>query len=83
LGLVLFWGVLLTGVAGALSVLGLASLEQTMDQVVNLTGRLLVALVIMIAGVMAAAGWRTSSPAGPRTRACAARTFSGASSSPW
>ena len=56
LGLVLFWGVLLTGVAGALSVLGLASLEQTMDQVVNLTGRLLVALVIMIAGVMAA-GW--------------------------
>ena len=56
LGLVLFWGVLLTGVAGALSVLGLASLEQTMDQVVNLTGRLLVALVIMIAGVMVA-GW--------------------------
>jgi small-conductance mechanosensitive channel len=54
LGLVLFWGVLLTGVAGALSILGLASLEQTMDQVVNLTGRLLVALVIMIAGVMAA-----------------------------
>ena len=56
LGLVVFWGVLLTGVAGALSVLGLASLEQTMDQVVNLTGRLLVALVIMIAGVMTA-GW--------------------------
>jgi small-conductance mechanosensitive channel len=54
LGLVLFWGVLLTGVAGALSILGLASLEQTMDRVVNLTGRLLVALVIMIAGVMAA-----------------------------
>lgn len=56
LGLVLFWGVLLTGVAGALSVLGLASLEQTLDEVVNLAGRLLVALVIMIAGVMAA-GW--------------------------
>ena len=56
LGMILFWGVLLTGVAGALSVLGLASLEQTMDQLVNLTGRLLVALVIMIAGVMAA-GW--------------------------
>ncbi|MDP8900603.1 MAG: hypothetical protein M3N33_05540, partial [Actinomycetota bacterium] len=56
LSLVLFWGVLLTGVASALSVLGLASLEQTMDQIVNLTGRLLVALVIMIAGVMAA-GW--------------------------
>jgi small-conductance mechanosensitive channel len=56
LGLVLFWGVLLTGVAGALSVLGLASLEQTMNQIVNLAGRLLVALIIMIAGVMAA-GW--------------------------
>jgi small-conductance mechanosensitive channel len=56
LGLILFWAVLLTGVAGALSVLGLASLEQTMDEIVNLTGRLLVALVIMIAGVMAA-GW--------------------------
>ncbi len=56
LGLVLFWGVLLTGVAGALSVLGLASLEETMNEVVNLAGRLLVALVIMIAGVMAA-GW--------------------------
>ncbi len=56
LGLTLFWGVLLTGVAGSLSVLGLSSLEQTMDQIVNLSGRALVALVIMIAGVTAA-GW--------------------------
>ena len=56
LGLVLFWGVLVTGLAGALSVLGLASLEQAMNEVVNLAGRLLVALVVMIAGVMAA-GW--------------------------
>ena len=56
LGLVLFWAVLLVGVAGSLSVLGLSSLEQTMDQIVNLAGRLLVALVIVIAGVMAA-GW--------------------------
>jgi small-conductance mechanosensitive channel len=56
LGLVLFWGILLTGVAAALSVLGLASLQQTMDQIVNLAGRLLVALIIIIAGVMAA-GW--------------------------
>jgi small-conductance mechanosensitive channel len=56
LGLVLYWGILLTGVAGALSVLGLASLQQTMDQIVNLAGRLLVALIIIIAGVMAA-GW--------------------------
>jgi small-conductance mechanosensitive channel len=56
LGMVVFWGIMLTGLAGALSVLGLSSLENTMDQIVNLTGRVLVALVIMIAGVMCA-GW--------------------------
>jgi small-conductance mechanosensitive channel len=56
LGLVLFWATLLIGLAGALSALGLSSLEQTMDQIVNLSGRLLVALVIVIAGVMSA-GW--------------------------
>ena len=56
LGLVILWGVLLTGVAGALSVLGLSSLESTMDQIVNLSGRALVALVVVIAGVMSA-GW--------------------------
>ena len=56
LGLVLFWATLLTGLAGALSVLGLASLQQTMDQLVNLSGRALVALVILIAGIMSA-GW--------------------------
>src|SRR3712207_6745755 len=56
LGIVLFWGVMLTGVAGSLSVLGLSSLENTMDQLVNLSGRALVALVILIAGVMSA-GW--------------------------
>ncbi len=56
LGVVLFWGIMLTGVAGALSVLGLSSLESTMDQIVNLSGRALVALVILIAGVMFA-GW--------------------------
>jgi small-conductance mechanosensitive channel len=56
LGLVLFWAVLLVGLAGALSVLGLSSLEQTMDQIVNLSGRALVALVIVMAGVTAA-GW--------------------------
>ena len=56
LGLVLFWGIILTGVAGSLSVLGLSSLEHTMDQIVNLVGRVLVALVILIAGVMSA-GW--------------------------
>ena len=56
LGLAIFWGVLLIGLAGALSVLGLSSLEQTMDQVINLAGRALVALVILIAGIMSA-GW--------------------------
>jgi small-conductance mechanosensitive channel len=56
LGLVLFWAVLLVGLAGALSVLGLSSLEQTMNQIVVLSGRALVALVIVIAGVTAA-GW--------------------------
>jgi small-conductance mechanosensitive channel len=56
LGLVLFWAVLLVGVAGALSVLGISSLEQAINQIANLFGRALVALVIMIAGVMAA-GW--------------------------
>ena len=56
LGTVLFWGVMLTGLAGSLSVLGLSSLESTMDQIVNLSGRALVALVILIAGVMGA-GW--------------------------
>ena len=56
LGLVLFWGIMLTGVAGSLSVLGLSSLETTMDQIVNLSGRALVALVILIAGVLSA-GW--------------------------
>jgi small-conductance mechanosensitive channel len=56
LGLVLFWGILLTGLAGALSVLGLSSLEQAMDQIVNLAGRALVAIIVMIAGIMSA-GW--------------------------
>ena len=56
LGFVLFWGVMITGLAGSLSALGLSSLENTMDQIVNLSGRALVALVILIAGVMTA-GW--------------------------
>jgi hypothetical protein len=56
LGTVLFWGVILTGLAGSLSALGLSSLESTMDQVVNLSGRALVALIILIAGTMSA-GW--------------------------
>jgi small-conductance mechanosensitive channel len=53
LGIVLFWGLMLTGAAGAFSVLGLSSLENTMDQIINLFGR---ALVILIAGVFSA-GW--------------------------
>jgi small-conductance mechanosensitive channel len=56
LGIVLFWSLMLTGVAGSLSVLGLSSLDNTMDQIINLSGRALVALVILIAGVLSA-GW--------------------------
>ena len=56
LGLVIFGGVILTGFAGSLSVLGLASLESTMTELVNLSGRTLAALVIIIAGIMTA-GW--------------------------
>jgi len=56
LGIVVFWGIMLTGLAGSLSVLGLSSLQNTMDQIVNLSGRALVALVILIAGVLSA-GW--------------------------
>ena len=56
IGTVLFWGILLIGVAGALGVLGLPSLGSTMDQIVKLSGRVLVALVILLAGVMSA-GW--------------------------
>ncbi len=56
LGIVVFWGTILTGVATSLSILGLASLESTTTQLVNLSGRTLVALVIMLAGTMAA-GW--------------------------
>ena len=56
IGTVLFWGIMLTGVAGAIGVLGLPSLEGTMDQIINLSGRVLVALAILIAGVMSA-GW--------------------------
>jgi small-conductance mechanosensitive channel len=56
LGTVAFWGVLLAGLAGALSALGLSSLEQTMEGVVNLSGRALISLSILIAGVMSA-GW--------------------------
>ena len=56
IGAVLFWGIMLTGVAGSLSVLGLSSLETTMDQIVNISGRAMVALVILIAGILSA-GW--------------------------
>src|SRR5919107_1117643 len=55
-GYVLFWGVLLAGVAAALSILGLASLERNVDLVVALAGKALVA-VLILAGGLAAAGW--------------------------
>jgi small-conductance mechanosensitive channel len=56
LGLALFLGVIMVGIASALSILGLSSLNTTMSHLVDLSGRGLVALAVMIAGVMAA-GW--------------------------
>jgi small-conductance mechanosensitive channel len=55
-GYVLFWGVLLAGVAAALSILGLASLQRNMDLMVALAGKAIVA-VLILAGGLAAAGW--------------------------
>jgi len=55
-GYVLFWGVLLAGVAAALSILGLASLQRNMDLMVTLAGKAVVA-VLILAGGLAAAGW--------------------------
>jgi small-conductance mechanosensitive channel len=55
-GHVLFWGVLLAGVAAALSILGLASLQRNMDLMVALAGKAVVA-VLILAGGLAAAGW--------------------------
>ena len=56
LGFALFLGVIMVGIASALSILGLSSLETATNQLVDLSGRALVAIVIMMAGVMAA-GW--------------------------
>lgn len=56
LSLAVFWGTLLAGIAGFLSVIGLGSLENTTTQLVNISGRAIVALVIMTFGIMAA-GW--------------------------
>lgn len=56
LGLALFLGVVMIGIASALSILGLSTLENTTNQLVNFSGRALLSLVIMIAGIMAA-GW--------------------------
>jgi small-conductance mechanosensitive channel len=55
-GYVLFWGVLLAGVAASLSILGLASLQRNMDLMVALAGKAVVA-VLILAGGLAAAGW--------------------------
>jgi small-conductance mechanosensitive channel len=56
IGYVIFWGVLLAGVAAALSVLGLSSLQENIDLIVVLAGRALVA-VLILAGGLAVAGW--------------------------
>ena len=55
-GYVLFWGVLLAGIAAALSILGLASLQRNMDLMVALAGKAVIA-VLILAGGLAAAGW--------------------------
>lgn len=56
LGLAVFWGVILAAIASALNILGLSSLETTTSQLVELSGRALVAGAIMLAGILAA-GW--------------------------
>jgi len=56
LGYVVFWGVVLAGASAALSVLGLASLQENASQLVVLAGRALIAALILAAG-LAAAGW--------------------------
>jgi len=56
IGYVLFWGVLLAGVAAVLSILGLASLQRNMDLMVAIAGKAVVA-VLILAGGLAAAGW--------------------------
>ncbi|MGI9050267.1 MAG: mechanosensitive ion channel family protein [Rubrobacteraceae bacterium] len=68
LGTVIFWGILLTGLASTLSVLGLSSLQDTMSQVSILSGKVLVALAIMIGGTMFA-GWLSSLVANEAERA--------------
>ena len=74
LGVAVFWGTLLTGVATALSVLGLASLESTTTQLVNLSGRALVALVILLAGQRRPGGSPNWSPRKPAKPGCAVQT---------
>jgi small-conductance mechanosensitive channel len=55
-GYVVFWGILLAGVAAALSVLGLSSLQENVDLIVVLVGKTLIA-VLILAGGLAVAGW--------------------------
>lgn len=56
LGYVVFWGIILAGIASSLSILGLPSLQRNMDLLVTLAGRALIALLILAVG-LAAAGW--------------------------
>ena len=56
LSLMLFIIVIITGIAGSLSALGIASLEQTTNEIVNLSRQALVSLSILLAGIMSA-GW--------------------------
>ena len=68
IGTVIFWGTILTGLASTLSVLGLSSLQDTMSQISTLSGKVLVALAIMIGGTMFA-GWLSSLVANEAERA--------------
>lgn len=56
IGHVVFWGIILAGIASSLSILGLPSLQRNMDLLVGFAGRALIAILILAAG-LAAAGW--------------------------
>ncbi|AHY47495.1 Mechanosensitive ion channel [Rubrobacter radiotolerans] len=56
IGQLVFWGILLAGVASALSILGLATLQGNIDLLVSLVGRGLIAVVILAIGLVVA-GW--------------------------
>ncbi len=56
IGYVVLWGILLAGIATALSILELSTLQQNMDLIVVLVGKALIA-VLILAGGLVAASW--------------------------